>query len=115
MSLSFTAAIEIMDEAQDKIREAQVIQDSMKEKVEEARTIQRKVGDTLEEALNDLKRVYALGPIGGLAPILEQLQSVISDCHYEMINQMTAVEEASDQTREKMEGTHQAVEELKGN
>lgn len=116
MSLSFTAAIEILDEAQDKIREAQAIQESMKEKIEEAETIQRKAGDTLEEALNDLKQVYALGPIGGLAPILEMMQKAVSDCHFQMIEQMNAVIEASDALQTAtMEAAHQAVEDLKGN
>jgi methionine synthase I (cobalamin-dependent) len=116
MSLSFTAAIEILDRAKEKMREAQAIQSEVKDKLEEAETIQRRAADKIDEARNDLKEVYALGPIGGVAEILTIIEAVEQGCHHDMVVQIKAtMESAENMSTNEMEQVISAIEELKGN
>lgn len=144
MSLSFSAAIQILTQAQERIRESENMEASVIAKLEEASGLlqaaeaklysamgmQRQTGDHLEEAMNQLKMVFALSQMEGMGPVLDMTQNLISDCHYKMANM---IKELIDQTHhipassipatkkeagvvgaDKMERLVQAIEEVKG-
>lgn len=116
MSLSFIAAIQILDEAIRQIGEAQNMQAAVEQKLKEAIAaqavvenkitsamgMQRQTGDIMEEALNKVKMVNALGPQGieGLGNVMQFISDQIqSATHHGSIQQLAALRTAAEYVR----------------